>query len=193
MKSIPLYFFSLLLLGCSSTSLVYKDEILHIKNSYTKQYLKGKTLFTDQANYGTIFIDQKVFQSSHNEILVYEHATLDTGYNFKYNYSYTLSHIFNAKKVKSIKNREGLGFYRIHLKNDAYIYALVKTGTKRSLTMVYGFCEENFNALLHDAPLRNQNINFKSAHDHITSQWNMQLIITGTLLEKKGRKFHHRE
>ncbi len=179
-----------ILLGCGSTSLVYNPDKIHIENSYLKYNLKGTTLYTDKVNLNTIRIERQVFQSSDNETLVYEYATLNTKYSFKYDYSYTLSHVFNAKKVRSIKNKEGLGFYRIHLKDNSYVYALLKTGTKRSLTMVYGFCEKNFNALLNNTPLSKQESRLQNAQEHIKSQWNMNMIIMATLLEKKGgRRF----
>jgi hypothetical protein len=151
-------------------------------------HFKGKALYTDRVNLNTIFIEQSVFKSSENETLVYEYARLGTGYTFKYNYRYTLSHIFNAKKVQSIKNKEGLGFYTIELKDNSYIYALVKTGTKRSLTMLYGFSEDNFNALLNGAELSKQESTLKSTKELIKSQWNINQVIMGTLLEKKRRR-----
>lgn len=147
-----------------------------------------KTLYRDKVNLNTIYLEQKVLQSSNNEILVYEYARLDIGYSFKYSYSYTLSHIFNAKKVEIIKDKEGVGFYHIQLKNDSNIYALIKTGTKRSLTMVYGFSEENFYALINKKILTNKEMRMTNTKEAIKSQWSPNLILMGVLLERRAGK-----
>jgi len=123
-----------------------------------------------------------------NERLVYEHARLATGYKFKYNYRYILRHIFDARDVSLIKDENGLGFFTIIQKDKKKLNTIAMTGTKKSLTMLYGFSNHNFKALMNGNTLQRQKPQEIESKKMIRSQWNMKLIITGVLLEKEGGK-----
>lgn len=123
-----------------------------------------------------------------NERVVYEHARLAIGYKFKYNYQYILRHVFNAQDVELIKNENGLGFFSIMLKDNTRLNAIVMTGSKKSLTMLYGFSEDNFKALMNESILQKMEMKKSEAKKQIRSQWNIKMIITGILLEKEGGK-----
>lgn len=181
-------FLALLFAGCASTKLEYKNDSISLQNKELSEVFQGKTLYTTQENLSNINIDIKVFSSSLNETLVYEYARLGTAYKFKYNYKYILAHVFDAKKVKKVRDQDGLGFYTIKLKDGSLVYALIKTGTKKSLTMLYGLSKENFNALINKQTLKKQKFLDKRPQDNIKSSWNMKLIIMGILLEKEGGK-----
>ena len=139
MKYLLLLLATSLFLGCSSASLLYQKETIALQTADISINLSGKTIYSSQQNLGRISIRQHIFEDKYNERVVYEYARVETGYKLKYNYQYTLSHIFDAKKVRLIKDEKGLGFFRIELKDGHTLNAIVKTGTKRSLTMLYGF------------------------------------------------------
>jgi len=183
---------SLFLIGCGSTSLIYQNDFITIQGPDLIQTFKGKTLYTDQINLAQISVQQKVFHAEQNKMLVYEYARLGTGYKFKYDYPYILGHIFDAKSVEMLKNSNGLGFFTLSLKDGSPVYALVKTGTKKSLTMLYGFDEDEFKALMNNKRLIQQDLLVSTAKDHIKSHWDMKLLITGVLLEKEGGKAFYR-
>ena len=192
MKFIYFFLLSLLFIGCSSTSLNYQKDIITLSSPHLEQKIKGKTLQSSQINLSQISVQQRVFQSDSHETLVYEYARLETAYKFKYNYVYILTRVFDAKKVEVVQNKDGLGFFIIRLKDDSLIYTLAKTGTKKSLTMVYGFSEESFKALVNNTKLVKQDLSLQREEDGIRSVWNMKLIIMGDLLEKDGGKFWKR-
>jgi hypothetical protein len=175
-----------LFLGCSSATLRYQQDVITLQMTDRPIQLSGKTVYSTQRNLGRISVHQYVFEDTHNENLVYEYARLQTGYTFKYNYQYILDHIFDAKQVQLIKEKDGLGFFSIRLKDGHTINAVVKTGTKRSLTMLYGFSEANFKALYSETALTRQQPKKAIAEEEIKSRWDMKLILTGVLLEQEG-------
>lgn len=182
----------LLLLGvflfaaCSSTSLLYQNDTITLQGSGKVLDLSGNTVYRSQQNLGKISIRQYLFKEKHNENLIYEYARIQTGYKLKYNYQYILRHVFDAKEVQLIKDENGLGFFTIELKEGDILNAIVKTGTKRSLTMLYGFSEENFKALISASTLKMQKPKETEAEEAIKSRWNMKLILFSTLLEQEG-------
>ena len=184
MKTLFLALLSLFILGCSSTSLLYSPKQIHLQNENFSHIFAGKTLEKRQKSLSQISVEQNIFKDEYNQRLVYEYARLSTGYKFKSSYVSILDHIFNAKKVKLKKDEKGLGFFIISLRNDEKVYVLVKTGTKKSLTMIYGLSEENFSALLNQKHLSIQEL--VKEENPIKSAWNEKLIITGVLLEKEG-------
>jgi len=170
--------------GCTSTSLSYQKKSIEIKGTQFDYDLKGETLYTTQTNLSQVWIDYHVFHTSDNENLVYEYARLNTAYKFKYNYPYILRQIFDAQDVKTTKDKDGLGFFTITLKDKTILYALAKTSTKKSLSLLYGFSQQNFEALMHNQPLMQMQTLQEAPKDAIKTQWNPKLIITGVLLEK---------
>ncbi len=177
-----------LFLGCSSTSLLYQKKAITLQITDSPVILSGKTIYSSQQNLGRISVQQHLFVDSHNESVVYEYARLQTGYKFKYNYQYILGHIFDAKQVQLIKDENGFGFFSLTLKDDHILNAIVKTGTKRSLAMLYGFSEENFQALMGAKVLHTQKPKDIQPEEEIKSRWDIKLIITGVLLEQEGGK-----
>ena len=185
MKTLILYAISFFILGCSSTSLSYTPHQIKLSSSMFEQTFDGKTHFSKDINLAKIFISQHIFEDTYNELLVYEYARLDVNYTFKFSYRYTLEQLFEAKKVKLEKNKEGLDFYIITLKDNSKLYALVKTNTKSSLHMIYGFSEENFMALLKGHKLSPQATLSSRPEESIKSKWSQKLLITGALLNRK--------
>lgn len=181
-------FLALLFAGCSSVRLDYKADTINLRNKEFSEVFQAETLYSTHKNLSDINIDINVFSTPLNETLVYEHARLNTAYRFKYNYRYILTHVFDAKKVESLHDEDGLGFYTIQLKDGTPVYAIVKTGTKKSLTMLYGFSKENFTALMNKQTLKRQKASDIKAQDHIRSSWNMRLIIMSILLEQERRR-----
>lgn len=186
MKHLLLILGAFLFAGCSPASLVYKNDTISLQVSGKVLDLSGKTIYNSQQNLGRISIWQYLFKDQNNEILVYEYARIQTGYKFKYNYQYILTHVFDAKEVQLIKDENGLGFFTIELKEGRRLNAVVKTGTKKSLTMLYGFSEENFKALVSASALKIQKPKETKTEEAIKSEWNMKLILFGTLLEQEG-------
>jgi hypothetical protein len=186
MKHLLLLFAASLFLGCSSTSLLYQKETITLQLAERAVNLSGKTIYSSQQNLGRISIRKHIFEDKYNERIVYEYARLQTGYTFKYNYQYILRHVFDAKQVQLIKDDNGLGFFTVKLKDGHTLNTIVKTGTKKSLTMLYGFSEENFKALIAERALTIQKRKETKAAEAIKSQWNVKLIIYGTLLEQEG-------
>jgi len=188
MKHLLLLLAASLFLGCSSTTLLYQQDEITLQMTDRPIHLSGKTLYSTQQNLGRISIQQHLFEDQYNERVVYEYARLQTGYTFKYNYQYILNHVFDAKQVKLIKDKNGLGFFTITLKNGHALNAAVKTGTKKSLTILYGFSEENFQAMISGKELTRQKPKENKAEEAIKSQWNQKLILFGVLLEQEGGK-----
>jgi len=186
MRHLFFFLLGLIFLGCSATTLNYTKQNIHLQNDDINYNLAGKTLGTDSINLSQIFIEQKVFRSDLNEVLVYEYARVNTGYKFKYTYTYILSNIFDTKKVTKVQETRGLGFFIIELKNNQKIFLLAKTGSKKSLTLLYGFSKENFNALLLAKPLHKQKTLKKALNKEIKTLWSPKLIIMGTLLKSEN-------
>lgn len=187
MRWIALSLFSFFIIGCSSTSLSYSKNKIHVQNDSITHSFSGKTLEINRINLSKIFITQNVFKSDYNEILIYENANVNTGYKFKFTYQYILGHIFDASKVTRVREEKGLGFFIIRLKNNQKVFVLAKTGSKKSLTLLYGFSEENFNALLNKQPLVKQDISKQGSTKDIKTLWSQKMIITGTLLQEETR------
>lgn len=179
---LPLFIF----VACTSSSLHYQSNLITLQNQNSSLTFEGNTLDSFQQNLSQISVRQHVFLDEMNERLVYEHARLATGYKFKYNYQYILRHIFDARDVELIKDKNGLGFFTITKKDKSKFNAIVMTGTKKSLTMIYGFSEHNFKALMGGNPLQRIKLQEVETKEMIRSHWNMKLIITGVLLEKEG-------
>jgi len=188
MKHLLLLLAASIFLGCSSTSLLYQKNVITLQVGDRAVNLSGKTIYSAQKNLGRISIRQHLFEDEHNERVIYEYARLQTGYKFKFNYQYILGHVFDAKQVKLINNENGLGFFTIMLKDGHTLNAIVKTGTKRSLTMLYGFSEDNFQAMSSGKVLTRQKPKEGKAEEAIKSRWNQKLILTGVLLEQEGGK-----
>lgn len=186
---LPLFIF----VACTSTSLHYQINLITLQNKNSSLTFQGNTLESFQQNLSQISIRQYVFLDEMNERLVYEHARLATGYKFKYNYQHILRHIFDARNVSLIKDENGLGFFTITQKGTKKLNAIVMTGTKKSLTMLYGFSDHNFKALMDGKTLERVNLKEVKSKEMIRSQWNMKLIIMGVLLEKEGGKLHLRK
>jgi hypothetical protein len=104
-----------------------------------------------------------------------------------------LRHIFDAQDVTLIKDKNGLGFFTITKKDKKRFNAIVMTGTKKSLTILYGFSDHNFKALMDEKTLERINLKEVKSKEMIGSQWNIKLIITGVLLEKESGKPHLRK
>lgn len=186
MKHLLLLLTASLFLGCSSTSLRYQKETITLQAADRAVNLSGKTIYSSQQNLGRISIRKHIFEDKYNERIVYEYARLQTGYTFKYNYQYILRHVFDAKQVQLVEDKNGLGFFSIKLKDGHTLNTIVKTDTKRSLTMLYGFSEENFKALISERALVMQKPKATKTEEDIKSRWNVKLIIYGTLLEQEG-------
>jgi len=188
MKHLLLLLAVTLFIGCSSTSLLYQKNAITLQIADRAINLSGKTLYSTQKNLGRISIRQHLFEDKHKERVVYEYARLQTGHKFKYNYQYILGHVFDAKQVHLIKDENGLGFFSITLKDGHALNAIVKTNTKKSLTMLYGFSEENFQAMIAGNALTRQTSKDSKPEEEIKSRWNQKLILTGVLLEQEGGK-----
>ena len=183
MKWIVLSFFSCFILGCSSTSLTYKKNEIRLQNDTFVHSISGNTLDTKHINLSQIFIEQRIFKSEYNEILLYEDARVNTGYKFKFTYQYILSHIFDTSKVTKVHEQKGLGFYILDLKSKKKVYLIAKVSSKKSLTFVYGFHKKNFNALLSQQSLVQQESVKPKSLEQIQTLWSPKLIIMGTLLQ----------
>jgi len=188
MKNLFLLSSLFLFVACSSSSLHYQKHSITLQNKNYSLSFDGNTLYNSQQNLSKISIKQHVFQDDMHELIVYERARLATGYKFKYNYQYILRHVFDARNVELMKNENGLGFFSITLKDKSRLNAVVITRTKKSLTMLYGFSDENFKALMSGSVLQKLKPKKEELKNKIKSQWSMKLIITGTLLEKEGAK-----
>lgn len=189
MRYLLLLLWASLFVGCSpTTSLFYQKDTISLQVSGRAIDFSGKTIHSAQQNLGKISVRQYLFRDTYNETLVYEYARLQMGYTFKYNYQYVLGHVFDAEQVQQIKNENGLGFFTIELKDGHSLNAIIKTGTKRSLTMLYGFSTENFKALMDESALTIQTLKEVKEEEAVKSQWSAKLIIFGTLLEQEGGK-----
>lgn len=179
---LPLFIF----VACTSTFLHYQSNLITLQNQNSSLTFNGNTLDSFQQNLSQVSIRKHVFQDEMNEKLVYEYARLASGYKFKYNYRYILRHVFDARNVEVIKDENGLGFFTITQKDNNKFNAIVMTGTKKSLTMLYGFSEDNFKALMDGNALQRQKQKEVKSTELIRSRWNMKLIITGVLLQQEG-------
>jgi len=186
MHSLVLLVISFFFISCGSiSSLTYTSKKIKIDNTITVHTFNGSTLYSNKENFGQLFISQYVFLNEYKELLVFEKIDLDTHYKFKFSYTYTLENIFKAKSVERKKSEAGLEFFIIKMYDGTSIYCLLKTGTRQSLTMIYGFSKENFKALMQDTSLTEQYIHSTKPKDAIKTLWSHQLIISGVLLERK--------
>jgi len=188
MKHLLLLLTTFFILGCSTTSLTYQHNKITLEDRDRSYTFHGETLYKSQQNLSQISIRQYLFTDAQNENLVYEYARLNMGYKFKYTYSYILRNVFDAKHVKAVTNKDGLGFFVITLSDKSSINLIAKTGTKKSLSMLYGFSDKNFKAMIENKELTKQKKISPDPKEAIQSQWNIKLILTGVLLEKEGGK-----
>ncbi len=186
---LPLFIFS----ACISSSLHYQKKSITLENKNRSLTFTGNTLYSSQQNLSKISITQHVFLDEMNELVVYEHARLATGYKFKNTYQYILRHIFDARDVELIKEENGIGFFVITQKGKKRLNAIVITGSKKSLAMLYGFSDENFKALADGSTLQRLKLKEEKTKEQIRSQWNMKLIIFGILLEKEAKRSYKRQ
>ncbi len=185
-------FLFLFFLGCTAPTLHYQNNTITLSNQHNTYTFHGNTIHQRQQNLSDISIKQYLFADEFNESLVYEYARINTGYKFRYNYPYILRQVFDAKDVEQIKDKDGLGFFKITLKDKGTINLIAVTSTKKSFSMLYGFSNVNFQALIHNRGLSKQEPTAIDAEKMIKSQWNPKLIITGVLLEQeKGRPLYY--
>ena len=177
-----LFFLALLITACSPIIMNYNDTKITILD----RSIEGTTLHISQKNLTKIAIVQRLFLSHTGEELVYETAKVDTRYKFRYTYSYILRTIFEAKSISLENSSEGIGFFTIMTKDNKLIYAVVKLGSKKSLGMVYGFSQENFELMMHKKTLKHT-----STKTQIESKWNEKMILTGSILiQERERLFY---
>jgi len=181
---------TLFLIGCSSTSINIHSNQIELKNDTFTSTIHSTKTFQDYKKLSTITIKQEVFKDEYHQLLVYEQARVLSLYQFRSNFSTIFSRIFDAKKVKEIRNTKGLGFYIVDLKNNQKVYLLAKTNSKKTLSFLYGFSELNFQNLLNQKPLQKQ-VN-PSLTEPIQTQWNETLLITAQLLERQGGRAFRR-
>ncbi len=182
---------SIFFLGCTAPTLHYQHNTITLTNQYSTYIFQGKTIHIAQQNLSDISIKQYLFTDTFNENLVYEYARIKTGYRFKYTYRYILQQVFDARDVEQVRDEDGLGFFRITLKDKSKLNLIAVTGTKKSLTILYGFSDENFQAIIDNKVLNKQEPTVET-DQIIKSRWNVKLIITGVLLEQEKARPYYR-
>lgn len=180
--------------ACSGgTQVRYTPNQLILKSDGQFISVKAKTLKSDFINLGRISINQKVLKLDTEDVVVYEDVFIGSDYQIKHSYDRALRLIFDALDVERIATISALGFYSIVLRDKTDLFVVVKTATKKRISMVYGRNRCLFETTINELDKQQfvqqkecQNIK-TDPENAIQSKWQVKLVILDGLLEQVPR------
>ncbi len=138
----------LILSGCATSNLSYKNEALNIRINDTSLQVHGTKLDEKNENFSTLFLTQNLLRLDDGSLVVYEEAETDMQYRFDPTTPRSIKIIFDAKRVIKFHYNTFIYAFQVILKDNRVLNVLVAQGYDQELQMVYGMSTEKLNDML---------------------------------------------
>ncbi len=172
----------LLLGGCASSNLSFKDSRVNVQVDQSFVQVQSTIIRQKRENFSILFLNQKLLRLDDGSIAVYEEAYTDSLYEFEPTTTRSIAIIFDAKQVIRVYQKSLLFAYQVILKDNRILNVLVSQNIDQELKMIYGMSTSKLNEILKKldnnalkAPYMNV-INLKSIPNPILSNWSIWKI-----------------
>jgi len=181
--------------SCSNSVMTMeKKNRLLISNDVTFIRVNTPYVESKRINLGPIYVDQHIIATDDTRCIVYEDIRTASGYRFNYGYKHSIDLIFNAARVDERKGYGNLTLYRLTLRdqNSSTLNLLALTASKKSLKLLYGFDDREFETLQESLDQNSLAVEFDLSatvqrRDHcIKSNWKAKILIMDNLVGKEG-------
>lgn len=192
-KVLYLTLITLLITGCATSNLSYKNEQVNIRIDKTSLNMRGMPLEKKNENFSTLFLKQNLLRLDDGSLVVFEEADTDLQYRFEPTTPRSIKVIFNAKRVIKVHYNTFIYAFQVVLKNNKVLNVLAAQGFDQELQMVYGMSTERLNDMLRklgqDAkPAYYKNvIDLRHERSPYLSQWDVQKVHIVPLVVPIGR------
>lgn len=192
-KLLYLTLITLLINGCATSNLSYKNEQVNIRIDKTSLNMHGMPLEKKNENFSTLFLTQNLLRLDDGSLVVFEEADTDLQYRFEPTTPRSIKVIFDAKRVIKVHYNTFIYAFQVVLKNNKVLNVLAAQGFDQELQMVYGMSTERLNDMLRklgqDAkPAYYKNvIDLRHEPSPYLSQWDVQKVHIVPLVVPIGR------
>ena len=139
MKPLFISICSVLFIGCSSPSIIEKDDaLLGLEIGQECLAVRTEKIVEERIGMQGLTIRRTLYAVQGGRHVVYELAVTQPPYRFHYDLRRSLDLIFAARKVSQIDRIGNLGFYAIEWKEGAVLFAVAQDMHKRGIKMIYG-------------------------------------------------------
>ena len=174
----------LILSGCATSNLSYKNEELNLRINDTSLQVHGTKLDEKNENFSTLFLTQNLLRLDDGSLVVYEEAETDMQYRFDPTTPRSIKIIFDAERVIKLHYNTFIYAFQVILKDNRVLNVLVAQGYDQELQMLYGMSTDKLNSMLRklgqDAkPAYYKNVINLSHHHEPTpfiSKWDVQKV-----------------
>ena len=136
------------LLGCSVTTLRYKDGQISLSFNNKQSVIRGETLSNTFENFGSLYLQQESMQVPQGNIVVYEHVRLDSSYEFNFMTTRTIELLFETQRISKIYVDKGLYCYQLVLRDGQVLNAVVEQYADQSMSLIYGMSTPQMKQIL---------------------------------------------
>jgi hypothetical protein len=181
---------TLLLTGCATSTLNLSDDTLTL--TYDKEKLSAKGITVDEKfdRYPELALRQSIIELNDDTLLVYEDVQADITYQFQYSTPKSVEMIFEAKKIKTLYQRNNLYFFQLALKNGKFLNIVAQQSNMQSLTQLYGFSNEQIRKIIEKVSGEKKELNlheenvvvFEKFEGSYLSRWSTKLIAIDGLM-----------
>jgi len=139
MKSLVFSIFAMFFIGCSSPSIIEKDDVLlGLEIGQERLAVSTEKIAENRIGMQGLTIRRTLYAVQGGRHVVYELAVTQPPYRYHYDLGRSLDLIFAARKVSQIDRIGNLGFYAIEWKEGAVLFAVAQDMHKRGIKMIYG-------------------------------------------------------
>jgi len=198
MKKSIILSLAILFSACATPHIEHtQDNILQITMN-DKLIIKGEgnPLYNKSVQLLNLNVQQTVFHMDNKQVLVYEDATAEVGYRFKYGMNKTLGIVFSNYNYELIDIKGNIHFFVLRTSKDTE-YLILENMNKKRIKFIYGLNKNIFNGLLkvlsdkETTPLCNiissgSNEILKDKNAYIKSSWNMKSSVLNNFVMKVG-------
>ena len=137
-----------LLSGCATSTLSYKNENINLRIDNASLEVHGITLEDKLDNFSTLFLTQKLLRLDDGSLVVFEEAETDMQYRFDPTTPRSIQIIFDAKRVIRVHYNTFIYAFQVVLKDNRVLNVLVSQGYDQELQMVYGMSTDKLDEIL---------------------------------------------
>ena len=179
LKNIMIATFSsaLLLSGCATPNLSYKNEQLNLKVKNEQLQIHGTQLKQERENFSTLFLTQDLLRLDDGSLVMYEYAKTDMDYQFDPTTTRSIDIIFDARSISKVYENSFLFAYQVVLQDNRVLNMIVSQAFDQELIMLYGMSTSKLNSMLRDldpnAPLAyyKNSIDLSKEPNPLMSRW----------------------
>ncbi|WP_345986833.1 hypothetical protein WCX18_06540 [Sulfurimonas sp. HSL1-2] len=139
MKPLFISICSVLFIGCSSPTIIEKDDLLlGFEIGQERLALSTEKIAEDRIGMQGLTIRRTLYEVQGGRHVVYELAVTQPPYHYHYELGRSLDLIFAARKVTQIDRIGNLGFYAIEWKEGGVLLTVAQNMHQRGIKMIYG-------------------------------------------------------